>query len=94
LLLSFNHRSNGLFTDSDWTNFTEHYVRPPYPYDRDPFYSFGIGGSGSGVPFHTHGAVFSEVLHGYKRWFVSPVTAKPVFSPDETSYYWFKQVMS
>ena len=23
---------------------------------REPFFSFGIGGSGSGVPFHTHGA--------------------------------------
>ena len=23
---------------------------------REPFFSFGIGGSGSGVPFNTHGA--------------------------------------
>lgn len=24
--------------------------------EREPFFSFGLGGSGSGVPFHTHGA--------------------------------------
>jgi hypothetical protein len=57
---------------SDWVNFTEHYARPPWNYaNREPFYSFGIGGSGSGVPFHTHGAVFAEVLWGRKRWFFS-----------------------
>ena len=64
-----------LFGDNDWgdwVNFTEHYVRPPWNYSgREPFYSFGIGGSGSGVPFHTHGAVFAEVIFGRKRWFFS-----------------------
>jgi hypothetical protein len=48
-----------------------------------------MGGSGSGVPFHTHGAVFAEVLYGKKRWFVTPPESKPSFHPDETSYSWF-----
>lgn len=75
-------------TDSEWTNFTDHYQRPPYAYDREPFFSFGLGGSGSGVPFHTHGAVFAEVLHGRKRWFVAQPGRRPMFSPDETSLRW------
>eukprot|EP00043_Microstomoeca_roanoka_P005517 m.56207 g.56207 ORF g.56207 m.56207 type:complete len:266 (+) comp13001_c0_seq3:309-1106(+) len=78
--------------DQSWVNFTEHYVRPDYPYPREPFFSFGIGGSGSGVPFHTHGAVFAEVLHGAKRWFLSPPDSRPRFSPDETSYRWLHLV--
>ncbi len=56
--------------------------------DREPFFSFGIGGSGSGVPFHTHGAVFAEVLVGAKRWFLAPPGHKPVFNPNETSLRW------
>ncbi len=41
-----------------------------------------------GVPFHTHGAVFAEVLHGLKRWFVTEPKIKPSFHPNETSYLW------
>eukprot|EP00051_Salpingoeca_urceolata_P019200 m.277262 g.277262 ORF g.277262 m.277262 type:complete len:300 (-) comp19372_c2_seq3:36-935(-) len=80
-----------LFGDNDyevWDNFTNHYRKPPFAYERDPFFSFGIGGSGSGVPFHTHGSVFAEVLYGTKRWFVTPPHAKPVFHPNETSLVW------
>lgn len=66
----------------------DHYNRPGYNYEREPFFSFGIGSSGSGVPFHTHGAVFAEVLHGHKRWLLSPPQSKPEFSPDETSLAW------
>ena len=73
---------------SSWVNFTDHYWRPPYNYGREPFFSFGIGGSGSGVPFHTHGAVFAEVLHGAKRWFITAPGHKPVFDPNETSFRW------
>ncbi len=40
------------------------------------------------MPFHTHGAVFAEVLHGAKRWFLTPPGRKPLFSPDETSLRW------
>ncbi|EGD83453.1 hypothetical protein PTSG_04060 [Salpingoeca rosetta] len=78
--------------DKSWTNFTQHYHRPDYTYTREPFFSFGIGGSGSGVPFHTHGAVFAEVLHGAKRWFLAPPEVTPRFSPDETSYRWLHLV--
>ena len=56
--------------------------------EREPFFSFGIGPSGSGVPFHTHGAVFAEVLHGAKRWFITQPRDKPVFDPNETSFRW------
>eukprot|EP01147_Barroeca_monosierra_P008673 gene8673-1066_t len=80
--------------ERSWTNFTKHYLPPEYSYMRDPFFSFGIGGSGSGVPFHTHGAVFAEVVHGAKRWFLSPPDKQPVFSPDETSYRWYRFVYS
>ena len=72
----------------DWANFTEHYRRPAWEYARDPFFSFGIGASGSGVPFHTHGAVFAEVLYGRKRWFLSRPELKPTYDPDETSIRW------
>lgn len=51
-------------------------------------YSFGIGSSGSGVPFHIHGPGFSEVLWGQKRWFLTPPDKIPDFSPDETSLVW------
>ena len=30
--------------------------------------AFGIGGVASGVPFHTHGGGWSEVIHGAKHW--------------------------
>lgn len=58
---------------------------PPYPLAKERgMLSWGLGGSGTGVPFHTHGAVFAEgeflysfttqfkckVLHGMKRWFL------------------------
>eukprot|EP00049_Salpingoeca_infusionum_P009892 m.168183 g.168183 ORF g.168183 m.168183 type:complete len:157 (-) comp14471_c0_seq9:74-544(-) len=78
---------------TSWTNFTEHYNRVPIEYEREPFFSFGIGGSGSGVPFHTHGAVFAEVLHGQKRWFLTHPDHKPIFNPDETSYRWLLNVL-
>ena len=48
----------------------------------------GIGGAGSGVQFHTHGAAFAESVVGAKRWFVSPPTRKPAFSSDEPTLRW------
>jgi len=48
----------------------------------------GIGGAGSGVQFHTHGAAFAESVVGAKRWFVSPPTRKPAFSADEPTLRW------
>lgn len=34
--------------------------------------AFGMGGRNSGVPFHTHGPGWSEVVHGAKQWFLVP----------------------
>ena len=52
--------------------------------------SFGIGASGTGVPFHVHGPGFSEVLWGRKRWFLTHKDEKPDFSPDETTLMWLR----
>ena len=51
----------------EWQGLFQHYVTPPLleAVNRGSL-SFGLGGAGSGVPFHTHGAVFAEVLHGRK----------------------------
>lgn len=45
------------------------------------------------MPFHTHGGVFAEVLHGRKRWFLAAPEKKPLFHPDETSYFWVRQFL-
>lgn len=47
--------------------------------------SFGIGSSGSGVPFHFHGPVLAEVIHGRKRWLLAPFANRPSFDPNVTS---------
>ncbi|ETE64722.1 JmjC domain-containing protein 8, partial [Ophiophagus hannah] len=52
---------------TEWGSLFKKYNPPPF---RIPgtmgAYSFGIGGSGSGVPFHWHGPGFSEVIFGRK----------------------------
>jgi|TARA_B110000091_G_scaffold207395_1_gene245524 ribosomal protein L16 Arg81 hydroxylase len=50
--------------------------------------SFGIGGKGSGVPFHFHGGGFSEVFHGRKRWFLTAHEHAPKFNPDHSMLQW------
>lgn len=50
--------------------------------------SFGVGGQGSGVPFHFHGGGFSEVFQGRKRWFLTPHDQVPPFDPDESMLQW------
>ena len=48
-----------MFGDNDyeeWKEFLEEYNPPPYNLpNHSPALSFGVAGSGSGVPFHTHG---------------------------------------
>lgn len=44
---------------------------PGTTFKRDVALSFGIGGVGTGVPWHTHGAGFSECFSGRKRWCTS-----------------------
>ncbi|XP_074408713.1 jmjC domain-containing protein 8 isoform X3 [Zonotrichia albicollis] len=52
---------------TEWGPLFQHYVPPPFRIPgTSPAYSFGIAGSGSGVPFHWHGPGFSEVIFGRK----------------------------
>lgn len=59
---------------------------------REPALSFGVGGHLSGVPFHVHGAGFSETLHGAKAWFFSR-HAPSHWLPNATSAYWLRSVL-
>uniref|UniRef100_A0A8C5UA66 JmjC domain-containing protein n=1 Tax=Malurus cyaneus samueli TaxID=2593467 RepID=A0A8C5UA66_9PASS len=69
----------------------QHYVPPPFRIPgTSPAYSFGIAGSGSGVPFHWHGPGFSEVIFGRKRWFLYPPDKIPHFHPNETTLAWLQ----
>uniref|UniRef100_A0A0G4FXV4 JmjC domain-containing protein n=1 Tax=Chromera velia CCMP2878 TaxID=1169474 RepID=A0A0G4FXV4_9ALVE len=72
-----------------WEDLLGKYERPQLYGGQEGALSFGVGGSGSGVPFHEHGAVFAEVFHGQKRWFFSPPDKEPQFEPDVTSFRWF-----
>lgn len=68
------------------------YSRPPFANaDEVGSLSFGFAGSGSGVPFHRHGHVFAEVLHGRKRWFLYDVDEEPEFDPNETTLKWLHE---
>ncbi|XP_070617049.1 jmjC domain-containing protein 8 isoform X2 [Erythrolamprus reginae] len=79
---------NNNFTE--WGSLFKKYNPPPF---RIPgttgAYSFGIGGSGSGVPFHWHGPGFSEVIFGRKHWFLYPPEKTPAFHPNRTTLSWF-----
>mmetsp|Transcript_16626 Transcript_16626/g.32203 ORF Transcript_16626/g.32203 Transcript_16626/m.32203 type:complete len:318 (+) Transcript_16626:94-1047(+) len=54
--------------------------------------SFGLAGSGTGVPFHFHGPGFLQMLHGRKRWFLYPPQTTPKFHPNETTLTWVRSV--
>lgn len=77
---------------SEWDALFKHYEKPSAFYRDHASLSFGVGGSGSGVPFHTHGHVFAEVLHGRKRWFLQEPGPEPRFDPDESSLRWVTYV--
>ncbi|XP_060642260.2 jmjC domain-containing protein 8 isoform X5 [Anolis sagrei] len=74
---------------TEWGSLFRSYTPPPF---RIPgttgAYSFGIAGSGSGVPFHWHGPGFSEVIFGRKRWFLYPPEKMPEFHPNRTTLSW------
>jgi hypothetical protein len=78
-------------SDEDWKDLLDHYKKPKYPYPEGSL-SWGIAGSGTGVPFHHHGAVFNEVIHGLKRWFLYPPDITPEFHEDQTTLYWLLNV--
>jgi hypothetical protein len=55
-------------------------------------YQVAIAGYGIGLPFHWHGDVFAEVIHGIRRWFVTPPNHSPQFNPRTTSQQWFNDI--
>jgi len=72
-------RGRYLFGDDKeevWDGIFGAFVTPEFFREADriagfsPTLSFGIGASGTGVPFHIHGPGFSETLWGKKRWFI------------------------
>uniref|UniRef100_A0A8C3KE97 Jumonji domain containing 8 n=1 Tax=Calidris pygmaea TaxID=425635 RepID=A0A8C3KE97_9CHAR len=74
---------------TEWGPLFQQYVPPPFRIPgTSPAYSFGIAGSGSGVPFHWHGPGYSEVIFGRKRWFLYPPDKTPHFHPNETTLAW------
>jgi len=75
---------------SDLSSLLTKYVQPQYFGAIEPSLSWGIAGSGTGVPFHRHGAVFNEVIHGYKRWFLYPPDIEPQFDGTQTTLHWLK----
>ena len=50
--------------------------------------SFGVGASGSGVPFHIHDDGWCEVLWGKKMWALAPPNLPPQFHANESSLAW------
>jgi hypothetical protein len=78
---------------AEWSALFQHYRQPLQYIWSYASLSFGVGGSGSGVPFHTHGHVFAEVLHGRKRWFLQAPGPEPRFDPDESSLRWAVNVL-
>uniref|UniRef100_A0A6B2LHZ0 JmjC domain-containing protein n=1 Tax=Arcella intermedia TaxID=1963864 RepID=A0A6B2LHZ0_9EUKA len=81
-----------LFGDNgkELDSFLKDYVPPHFQnYTITPSLSWGLAGDGTGVPFHTHGAVFAEVLHGRKAWFLYKLGEIPTFDPNKTSLHWF-----
>ncbi|KAM6407490.1 jmjC domain-containing protein 8 [Rhynochetos jubatus] len=74
---------------TEWGPLFQQYVPPPFRIPgTSPAYSFGVAGSGSGVPFHWHGPGYSEVIFGRKRWFLYPPDKTPHFHPNETTLAW------
>ena len=64
------------------------YPLPLDTIDDDGLSVFGVGNQYSSVAFHTHGAAHAEVIHGRKRWYVSPPSYQPNFNGDNTHLHW------
>ncbi len=63
----------------------------PFPVDSEEdngLRVMGLGGQFSGVAFHTHGAAHAEVIHGRKRWYLTPPGKRPVFDGDKSQLSW------
>ena len=81
-----------LFGDTErserWDALTAGYEPPLDAADDEGLVVFGVGGSGSGVAFHTHGAAFGEALVGRKTWFLSPPEQRPAFDGNVAQLRW------
>eukprot|EP00736_Rhodelphis_marinus_P009768 Rmarinus@m.9815 len=78
-----------LFGDTmttEWVSLLHDYEVPPYRGRTVSACTLGLGGLGSGVPFHIHGGGYSETLHGRKRWFL--LRDRPEFDPDQSQLQW------
>ncbi|XP_071975827.1 jmjC domain-containing protein 8-like [Engystomops pustulosus] len=74
---------------TEWGSLFQKYIPPPFKLPGTTgAYSFGIAGSGTGVPFHWHGPGYSEVIYGRKRWFLYPPDKTPEFNPNRTTLSW------
>mmetsp|Transcript_40040 Transcript_40040/g.67150 ORF Transcript_40040/g.67150 Transcript_40040/m.67150 type:complete len:350 (-) Transcript_40040:276-1325(-) len=83
------------FGDNDhkgWDGLFQHYRLPPFiPPGSSTALSWGLAGPRTGVPFHIHGAGYSEPIHGRKTWFLTPPDQRPTFDPEETTLTWMKK---
>jgi hypothetical protein len=81
-----------LFGDTErsphWDSLTRGYAPPLDSASDEGLVVFGVGGRGSGVAFHTHGAAFGETILGAKQWFLSPPQRKPRFNGSVTQLRW------
>jgi hypothetical protein len=78
-----------LFNDQQWLQYILRYYKSPAYVVGDfvhPSLSFGMGGQGTGVPFHFHGPGFQQMISGRKRWYLS--IDRPSFDPNETTLRW------
>ncbi len=74
-----------------WDTLFNYYRLPPFiSADDATSLSFGIAGLGSGVPFHIHGAGYSETLFGRKRWLLYAPSERPPFDPNASSLSWLR----
>jgi len=71
-----------------WDALTAGYAQPLDAAGDSGLVVLGVGGRGSGVAFHTHGAAFGETLIGAKQWFLAPPGRRPRFAGDVTTLQW------
>ena len=80
-------------TDYPDAVFLKGYDTPPGSVRDSIALSFGIGSRGSGVAWHYHGPGYAEVLHGVKRWFLTPPEIKPPgWNEKHTTLHWLATV--
>ena len=74
-----------------WDSFLAMYHRIPctnLEFARESALSFGISNQYSGVPFHVHGAVFAQQLHGRKAWLMAQPGEGVTFDTELSPYAW------